>query len=81
MLIIESLSVPSFKYKIWKDTKVNVLSMIVFVKLFHLFGNKENNISFFGYIVRKFLVFVMSHQLSHIFALKEEMVILTESHK
>ena len=81
MLVMKSFGISRLEHKIRKNAKIDILSMVVFIKLLHLFGNKQNNISLFGYVIGKLLVFVVSYQFSHIFAFKEEVVIFAECHK
>jgi hypothetical protein len=49
--------------------------------LLHSPGDQQNDVSFFGEVVWKFLIFVVGHQLPHILAFKEEVVVLAQGHQ
>jgi hypothetical protein len=78
MFIIESPCVPRLQNDIREHTKVDVLSVIVFIHLFHFLGDQQNKVSLFVDSIRKYLFFVICHQLPHVFALEEKMIVFTE---
>lgn len=74
-MILKGFAIPSFEDNICKRTKVDILTMVAFIQLFHFSGNQQNYISFSENVVWKFLFLVMGDEFPHIFAFKEEMVV------
>ena len=78
MFIVKSPCVPRLQNDIREHAKVDVLSVIVLIHLFHFLGDQQNKVSLFVDSIGKYLLFVICHQLTHVFALEKEMIVFTE---